>query len=61
MCWIESMWLATSPCFSLLLQHYSSSEACLSAFGGPVDPTTILGGFSGNNYSQVIPFSSHHF
>jgi Niemann-Pick C1 protein len=55
------MWLATSPCFSFLLQHYSSSEACLSAFGGPVDPTTILGGFSGNNYSQVIPFLSHHF
>lgn len=34
-------------------EHYSSSEACLSAFGGPVDPTTILGGFSGNNYSQA--------
>ncbi|XP_024370575.1 uncharacterized protein [Physcomitrium patens] len=34
-------------------EHYSSSEACLSAFGGPVDPTTILGGFSGNNYTQA--------
>ncbi|KAG0593289.1 hypothetical protein KC19_1G318700 [Ceratodon purpureus] len=34
-------------------EHFSSSEACLSAFGGPVDPTTILGGFSGNNYTQA--------
>lgn len=34
-------------------QYYSSSETCLSAFGGPVDPTTILGGFTGNNYTQA--------
>lgn len=37
-------------------EHYSSAETCLSAFGGPVDPTTILGGFSGNNYTEATAF-----
>jgi hypothetical protein len=25
----------------------------MSAFKGPLDPSTVLGGFSGNNYSAV--------
>jgi len=29
----------------------------MSAFKGPLDPSTALGGFPGNNYSEVI-FSS---
>lgn len=36
------------------LQHYTSSETCLSAFQAPVDPSAVLGGFSGNNYSEVM-------
>lgn len=39
---------------SFLYQHYSSDESCLSAFQSPLDPSTALGGFSGNNYSQVL-------
>ncbi|CAB80500.1 putative protein [Arabidopsis thaliana] len=35
-------------------QHYTSSETCLSAFQAPVDPSAVLGGFSGNNYSEVM-------
>lgn len=34
-------------------QHYTSDENCLSAFKGPLDPTTALGGFSGGNYSEA--------
>lgn len=34
-------------------QHYSSAETCLSAFQAPLDPSTALGGFSGNNFSEV--------
>ncbi|ESQ53074.1 hypothetical protein EUTSA_v10024233mg [Eutrema salsugineum] len=35
-------------------QHYTSSEMCLSAFQAPVDPSAVLGGFSGINYSEVM-------
>jgi hypothetical protein len=34
-------------------QHYTSTETCFSAFKAPLEPTTALGGFSGNNYSEV--------
>lgn len=41
-------------------QHFSSSEPCLSAYQAPVDPSTVLGGFTGTNYSQVLyGFESH--
>uniref|UniRef100_A0A1J3K9G7 Niemann-Pick C1 protein n=1 Tax=Noccaea caerulescens TaxID=107243 RepID=A0A1J3K9G7_NOCCA len=37
-------------------QHYTSSEMCLSAFQAPVDPSAVLGGFSGTNYSEATAF-----
>ncbi|XP_027329526.1 NPC intracellular cholesterol transporter 1 isoform X3 [Abrus precatorius] len=37
-------------------QHYTSTETCFSAFKAPLDPTTALGGFSGNNYSEASAF-----
>ncbi|XP_009384014.2 uncharacterized protein LOC103971663 [Musa acuminata AAA Group] len=37
-------------------QHFSSAENCLSAFHAPLDPSTALGGFSGNNYSEASAF-----
>ncbi|CAE6150022.1 unnamed protein product [Arabidopsis arenosa] len=37
-------------------QHYTSAEMCLSAFQAPVDPSAVLGGFSGNNYSEATAF-----
>ncbi|KAF3628716.1 putative serine/threonine-protein kinase Cx32, chloroplastic-like [Capsicum annuum] len=37
-------------------QHYTSTESCLSAFKAPLDPSTALGGFSGNNYSEASAF-----
>ncbi|KAF3789097.1 Niemann-Pick C1 protein [Nymphaea thermarum] len=37
-------------------QHYTSAQTCLSAFQGPVDPSTILGGFRANNYSEATTF-----
>ncbi|KAK9740157.1 hypothetical protein RND81_03G015700 [Saponaria officinalis] len=37
-------------------QHYTSTESCLSAFKAPLDPSTALGGYSGNNYSQASAF-----
>ncbi|KAG0501372.1 hypothetical protein HPP92_001444, partial [Vanilla planifolia] len=37
-------------------EHYSSEETCRSAFQAPVDPSTVLGGFSGNNYSEASAF-----
>ncbi|KAL0740960.1 hypothetical protein Bca4012_082473 [Brassica carinata] len=37
-------------------EHFTSTESCLSAFKGPLDPTTALGGFSGNNYSEASAF-----
>ncbi|KAJ6953203.1 NPC intracellular cholesterol transporter 1-like isoform X2 [Populus alba x Populus x berolinensis] len=38
------------------LQHYSSADTCRSAFKAPLDPSTALGGFSGNNYSEASAF-----
>ncbi|XP_004491642.1 uncharacterized protein [Cicer arietinum] len=37
-------------------QHYTSTETCFSAFKAPLEPTTALGGFSGNNYSEASAF-----
>ncbi|XP_038721590.1 NPC intracellular cholesterol transporter 1-like isoform X2 [Tripterygium wilfordii] len=37
-------------------QHYTSADTCLSAFEAPLDPSTALGGFSGNNYSEATSF-----
>ncbi|XP_012067168.1 NPC intracellular cholesterol transporter 1 isoform X2 [Jatropha curcas] len=37
-------------------QHYTSAETCLSAFEAPLDPSTSLGGFSGNNYTEASAF-----
>eukprot|EP00250_Pteridium_aquilinum_P011541 c20139_g1_i1 orf=465-4397(-) len=37
-------------------EHFSSSEPCLSAYQAPVDPSTVLGGFTGANYSQATAF-----
>ncbi|XP_022140528.1 Niemann-Pick C1 protein [Momordica charantia] len=37
-------------------QHYASTETCFSAFKAPLDPSTSLGGFSGNNYSEASAF-----
>ncbi|KAH9759565.1 SSD domain-containing protein [Citrus sinensis] len=39
-----------------VLVHYTSTESCMSAFKGPLDPSTALGGFSGNNYSEASAF-----
>ncbi|XP_010690227.2 uncharacterized protein LOC104903808 isoform X1 [Beta vulgaris subsp. vulgaris] len=37
-------------------QHYTSTDTCLSAFKAPLDPSTALGGFSGNNFSEASAF-----
>ncbi|EPS73141.1 hypothetical protein M569_01615, partial [Genlisea aurea] len=37
-------------------QHYTSSESCASTFKAPVDPSTALGGYAGNNYSEATAF-----
>ncbi|KAM7258591.1 hypothetical protein ACFE04_014332 [Oxalis oulophora] len=37
-------------------EHYTSTDTCLSASGAPLDPSTALGGFSGNNYSEASAF-----
>ncbi|KAL9308591.1 putative protein patched/dispatched [Arabidopsis thaliana] len=37
-------------------EHFTSTESCLSAFKGPLDPTTALGGFSGNSFSEASAF-----
>ncbi|KAK6277826.1 hypothetical protein POUND7_018149 [Theobroma cacao] len=37
-------------------QHYTSAESCMSAFKAPLDPSTILGGFSGTNYTEASAF-----
>ncbi|PSS21814.1 Niemann-Pick C1 protein [Actinidia chinensis var. chinensis] len=37
-------------------QHYTSAETCMSAFKAPLDPSTVLGGFSGSNYSEASAF-----
>jgi Niemann-Pick C1 protein len=36
------------------LQHYTSEETCLSTFQSPIDPSTILGGFPGSDFTEVI-------
>ncbi|OIV97566.1 hypothetical protein TanjilG_12323 [Lupinus angustifolius] len=37
-------------------EHYTSADQCLSSFKAPLDPSTVLGGFSGNNYSAASAF-----
>ncbi|XP_027903346.1 NPC intracellular cholesterol transporter 1 isoform X1 [Vigna unguiculata] len=37
-------------------EHYSSADLCMSAFKAPLDPSTVLGGFSGNDYSGASAF-----
>ncbi|XP_057728449.1 uncharacterized protein LOC130944243 isoform X2 [Arachis stenosperma] len=37
-------------------EHYSSADKCMSAFKGPLDPSTVLGGYSGNDYSEASAF-----
>ncbi|PIA46753.1 hypothetical protein AQUCO_01500358v1 [Aquilegia coerulea] len=37
-------------------QQYTSAATCMTAFKGPLDPTTALGGFSANNYSEASAF-----
>ncbi|KAL3617746.1 hypothetical protein CASFOL_038067 [Castilleja foliolosa] len=37
-------------------QHFSSAETCASAFKAPLDPSTAIGGFSGNNYLEASAF-----
>ncbi|XP_071923445.1 uncharacterized protein [Coffea arabica] len=37
-------------------QQYTSADTCMSAFKAPLDPSTALGGFSGNNYSEASAF-----
>jgi hypothetical protein len=49
----SSMYSCTLILVSSCCQHYTSADTCLSAFKAPLDPTTALGGFSGNNYSEV--------
>ncbi|CAI8600204.1 unnamed protein product [Vicia faba] len=41
---------------SYCFEHYSSADQCMSAFKGPLDPSTVLGGFSGNDYSGASAF-----
>ncbi|XP_022982156.1 Niemann-Pick C1 protein-like [Cucurbita maxima] len=37
-------------------EHYSSADSCRSAFKAPLDPSTALGGYTGNNYSEASAF-----
>ncbi|XP_034681127.1 NPC intracellular cholesterol transporter 1 [Vitis riparia] len=37
-------------------QHYTTADTCMSAFKAPLDPSTALGGFSGNNYTEASAF-----
>ncbi|KAK8916264.1 hypothetical protein KSP39_PZI022767 [Platanthera zijinensis] len=37
-------------------EHYYSEETCRSAFQAPIDPSTVLGGFPGRNYSMASAF-----
>ncbi|KAL3514868.1 hypothetical protein ACH5RR_027585 [Cinchona calisaya] len=37
-------------------QQYTSADTCMTAFKAPLDPSTSLGGFSGNNYSEASAF-----
>ncbi|KAL2895202.1 NPC intracellular cholesterol transporter 1 [Bienertia sinuspersici] len=38
-------------------EHYSTADNCRSAFKAPLDPSTALGGYSGNNYSEASAFT----
>lgn len=40
--------------FIRFFQHYSTADNCRSAFKAPLDPSIALGGYSGNNYSEVL-------
>lgn len=42
--------------YYMFFQHFTSAESCMSAFKAPLDPSTALGGFSGNNYMEVVSF-----
>ncbi|RDX72810.1 Niemann-Pick C1 protein, partial [Mucuna pruriens] len=37
-------------------EHYSSADQCMSAFKAPLDPSTVLGGFYGNDFSGASAF-----
>ncbi|XP_019417010.1 PREDICTED: Niemann-Pick C1 protein-like isoform X1 [Lupinus angustifolius] len=37
-------------------EHYTSADQCMSAFKAPLDPSTVLGGFSGSDYSAASAF-----
>ncbi|KAE9603499.1 putative protein patched/dispatched [Lupinus albus] len=37
-------------------EHYTSADQCMSSFKAPLDPSTVLGGFSGNDYSAASAF-----
>ncbi|KAI4389641.1 hypothetical protein MLD38_001846 [Melastoma candidum] len=41
---------------SYCFEHFTSADSCMSAFKGPLDPSTAIGGFSGNNYSEASSF-----
>ncbi|XVF35828.1 hypothetical protein REPUB_Repub19eG0004400 [Reevesia pubescens] len=38
-------------------QHYTTADSCMSAFKAPLDPSTVLGGFSGSNYTEASAFA----
>lgn len=48
---MDAYWLSWPAFFHF--QHYTTADTCMSAFKAPLDPSTALGGFSGNNYSEV--------
>lgn len=52
-CFCQVGWLVWSFA-PFHLQHYTTADTCLSAFEGPLDPSTALGGYPGNNYSEVM-------
>jgi len=53
--WVfELVVMVASKYLSCILQHYTSEETCLSTFQSPIDPGTILGGFPGNNFTEVM-------
>ncbi|KAK6946537.1 Protein patched/dispatched [Dillenia turbinata] len=37
-------------------QHFTTADTCMSAFQAPLDPSTALGGFYGNSYSEASAF-----
>jgi len=42
-----------SKYLSSIFQHHTSEETWLSTFHSPINPSTILGGFQGNNFTEV--------